>query len=208
MLSINTELFWILVGMTVAALMQAFVLLGIFLTMRKAIKTVKEEADEFRGKLAPVIESGSQLISTGKDLVASTQTLVDNVRPEIQAAVTEMSNMTRDIREQVKRLQASVDDMAQKAHHQADRVNGMTTSFLNGVDRFGTFLNEAVHAPIRQVNGFVAAARAVVETLRSPARPQAAAGPETAARSDAGARPRPRPSSQAVGGADDRDLFV
>lgn len=198
MLSINTELFWILVGMTVAALMQAFVLLGIFLTMRKAMQTVKEQADEYRGKLAPLIETGSHLIISGKDLVASTQTLINDLRPEIRAAATELADMTRDIREHVDRLQSSVDDVVQKAHHQADRVNGMATSFLNGVDHFGTFLNEAVRGPIRQVYGFVAAARAVVETLRSPSpgRPQAAA------------RPRPRPSPQAVPGDDDRDLFV
>jgi len=203
-MSISTELFWILVAMTFIALMQACVLLGIFLTMRKAVQTVKEQADEYRGKVMPLLEASHQLATTGKDLAASTQSLINKIRPELEAAATEMANMTRDIRDQVNRLQASVDDIAQKAHHQADRVNGMTTSFLNGVDRFGTFLNEAVRTPIRQVNGFVAAAKAVVETLRSPApaRPQAAARPEAAA------RPRPRPGSQAVGSEDDRDLFV
>jgi hypothetical protein len=197
MLSVNTELFWILVGMTAATLMQAFVLLGILLTMRKAVRTVKEQADEYRGKLTPVIESSSQLISTGKDLVAVTKALVDNLKPELETAATELANMTREIRDQVDRLQSSVDDVVQKAHSQADRMNGMTTSFLNGVDRFGTFLNEAVHAPIRQVNGFVAAARAVVETLRSPApaRPR-------------GAAQGPQPASQAVRSEDDKDLFV
>ena len=196
MLSVNTELLLILGGVTLAVLMQAFVLLGIFLTMRKAVQTAKEEADEYRAKITPLIETGSKLISTGKDLVASTQTLIDNLRPQIQTAATEMANMTHDVHAQVNRLQDSVDDVVLKAHHQANRVDSMTTSFLNGVDRFGAFLNEAVHAPIRQVNGVVAAAKAVVDTLRAPAPPR----PQRAV--------RPRPAPQTVRGDDDKDLFV
>ena len=100
--------------------------------------------------------------------------------------------MTHEIRAQVNQLQDSVDEVALKARHQVDRVDSMTTSLLNGVDRFGMFLNEAVHVPIRQVNGVVAAAKAIMDTLRSPAP----------------ARPRPRPAPQPMHVEDDKDLFV
>src|SRR5438045_1009141 len=68
MLNVNTELLLILAGVTIAVLLQAGVLLGIFLTMRKAVRTAKEEADEYRAKLTPIIETGSQLMTTGKAL--------------------------------------------------------------------------------------------------------------------------------------------
>jgi hypothetical protein len=68
----------------------------------------------------------------------------------------------------------------------------MTTTFLNGVDRFGSFLNEAVHMPLRQINGVVAAAKAVVDALRAPT-PQ---------------RGRSRPVPQPMHVGDDKDLFV
>jgi ABC-type transporter Mla subunit MlaD len=192
MLNVNTELLLILAGVTIAVLLQAGVLLGIFLTMRKAVQTAKEEADEYRAKLTPIIESGSQLITTGKDLVASTQTLIDNIRPQLVSAAAELSTLTREIRAQVNQIQDSVDEVALKARHHVDRVDNMTTSLLNGVDRFGAFLNEAVHVPIRQVNGVVAAAKAVMDTLRSPTP----------------SRPRPRPVPQPMHVEDDKDLFV
>jgi hypothetical protein len=69
----------------------------------------------------------------------------------------------------------------------------MTTSFLNGVDRFGTFLNDAVHVPVRHANGVVAAVKAVVDTLRSPAAPR---------------RPRPESTPRHMHVEDDKDLFV
>ena len=193
MANVNTELLWILIGVTVAVLLQAGVLLGIFVTMRAAVRTAKEEADEYRNKLTPIIETGSQLLDTAKSLVDSAASLLNKVKPQVESAVSEMENMSREIHAQIADLQDSVDEVARKARSQADRVDGMTTSFLNGVDRFGTFLNEAVHAPIRQVNGVMAAIKAVVDTLRAPAPPRPP---------HPGAVPRPRP----VG--DDKDLFV
>ena len=192
MLTLNSELFWILVGVTAAVLLQAFVLLGIFLTMRKAVQMAKEQSDEYRAKLTPIIETSSQLIATGKDLVAATQTLIKNVQPQVESAVAEVANMTHDIRAQVNQLQNSVDEVARNARHQADRVDRMTTSFLNGLDRVGSFVNEAVNVPIRQVNGVVAAVKAVVDTLRSPAP----------------VRPRTRPTPQVIRVDEDKDLFV
>jgi methyl-accepting chemotaxis protein len=192
MLTVNTELLLILAAVAIAVLLQAGVLLGIFLTMRKAVQTAKEEADLYRGKLTPIIESSSQLISTGKDLVASTQTLINDLKPQFVAAATELSNLTHEIHAQVNQLQDSVDEVAQKARHQVNRVDSMTTSALNGLDRFGAFLNEAVHVPIRQVNGVVAAAKAIMDTLKSPAPPRA----------------RPRPVSAPLQVEDDKDLFV
>jgi methyl-accepting chemotaxis protein len=174
----------------VGVLLQGSVLFGIFLVVRKAVATGKAEADEYRAKLTPLIETGSQLITTGKDLVASTETLINELRPEIKTAAAELSDMVRDIHTQVNRLQVSVDEVTQKARRQADRVDHMTTSVLNGLDRFGGFVNEAVNLPVRQVSGIVAAARAVVDTLRAPA-PQ---------------RPRRVPQPVTIG--DDKDLFV
>ena len=129
---------------------------------------------------------------SGNDLVASTKTLINNLQPQIQSTVAELANMAHDIHVQANELQASVDEVAHRARHQVDRVDNMATSVLNGVDRFGTFLNEAVHMPLRQVNGIMAATRAVVDALRS----------------SSSARPRPRPAPQSMRIAEDKDLFV
>lgn len=192
----NETLLIVFIGITgLAVLLQAGVLLGLLLTVRKAVKIAHEQADEYRAKLLPVIDnsshllaSGTQLIGSVKDLVSATETLIKNVQAPVQSAINEVESMTRDIHAQALQLQASVDQVAHKARRQADRVDNMTTSFLNGLDRFGAFLNEAVHAPIRQFNGVVAAARAVVDTLRAPSP----------------SRTHPRPSN----GPDDKDLFV
>ena len=190
----NTEtLLIVFIGITAAAvLLQAGMLLGIFVTVRKAVKAANEQADEYRSKLTPLLDTGSQLINTAHDLVASTQKLIKNVQPQIETVVTELAGMARDIHIEAARLQASVDDVAARARYQADRVDGMTTSLLNGVDRFGHFLNDAVHMPLRQINGVVAAVKAVVDVLRAPVP----------------SRGRSRPTPEPMHVADDKDLFV
>jgi hypothetical protein len=188
----NETLLMIFIGITaIAVLLQAGVLLGIFLTVRKAVQIGKEQSEEYRSKLTPILDGSSKLIETANDLVASSQSLVKSIRPHLEFAATELANMASDIHVQASQLQASVDEVAQRARQQVDRVDGMATSVLNGLDRFGGFLNEAVHLPIRQLNGVVAAAKAVVETLRGAAPP----------------RP-PRRAPRPVDMAEDKDLFV
>ena len=172
----NTQtLLIVFVGLTaVAVLLQAGVLLGIFLTVRKAVTFAKDEAEHYRGKVLPLIDSGNKLVLSGKELVASATNLINTVEPQLSTAASELAEMTRSLHVQTERLQAQADEVAAKVRVQTARVDGMTTSLLNGVDRAGRFLNEAVNVPIRQVNGVVAAARAVVDTLRTPPPPRAA----------------------------------
>lgn len=188
------------IGITaLAVLIQAIVLAGIYFTVRKAVQTSKDEADAYRAKLTPIIDTGSQMLDMARELilstktfVTSTKTFVENLQPELQSAASELSSMVRDIHSQANQLQASVDDVALKARNQVDRVDTMATSLLNNLDRFGHFVNDAVRMPIRQMNGIVAAARAIVDTLRAPAQ----------------ANPRSRPSTDPVHAAEDKDLFV
>ncbi len=182
----------IFIGITaIAVLLQAGVLLGIFLTVRKAVQIGKEQADEYRVKLTPIIDGSSKLIDTANELVSSTQSMVKGIRPHLESAASELANMASDIHAEANRLQVSVDEVAQKARQQVDRVDNMTTSVLNGLDRFGGFLNEAVNLPIRQVNGIFAAAKAVIETLRGGTPHRA-----------------PRRASRPMEIVEDKDLFV
>jgi methyl-accepting chemotaxis protein len=195
----NTEmLLMVFIGITaVAVLLQACVLLGMFLIMRKAVEGGKEEAAEFRAKLIPVLdsskalmESGQDVIRTAKDVMKSANSLISDLEPHLEAAATELANMTRDVHQQANQLQAAVDEVAFKARRQVDRVDHMATSTLNGLERFGNFVNDALNVPVRQLSGVIAATKAVVGTLRAPSPPRARRAPQ------------PAPA------AEDKDLFV
>jgi hypothetical protein len=188
----------VMVGITaLAILMQAFVLLAIFLAMRKTATMLKEQAEEFRASVVPVLHTSKEVLATTNVTLSTAKDLIARLEPKLDAAATDLADMAQAARSQTARLQASVDEIAGRVRQQAFRVDGMTTSVLNQLDRFGGFVNEAVNVPMRQVSGVVAAAKAIVDTLRAPAPPQPR-------------RPAPptHAESQATRTVDEKDLFV
>lgn len=155
-----------------SVLMQACVLLGMFLTMRHAVKIGKEQAEEYRAKLTPVLEGSKKLMGTATELVATAKGLVDAVEPKIRSSASDLNDVTQSLRTQAERIQVAADEVTENFRRQASRVDGMTTSALNRVDRFGNFIADAVNVPVRQFSGVVAAAKAVVDTLRVPSQPR------------------------------------
>ena len=170
----NTDtILLLMVGFTgVAVLLQFCVLLGIFLMTRKALATAKERADEFEASVMPLIHHSKDLVQSTKELVKKATEVIARLEPKLDAAATDLSEMVSSARAETARIQASVDEINDRVRRQAARVDGMITSVLNGVDRVGHFVSEAVNVPVRQVSGIVAAAKAVVDVLRAPAPPR------------------------------------
>ena len=177
-----------LTGLSV--LLQAGVLFGIYLAVRKAVQDGKEQADDFRSKLTPVLEASKEFMGTANELFSASKSLMDAVAPRLKSAAAELDDMVQDVHAQAQRLQASVDEIALKASAQVNRVDGMATTALNGVEKLVSALNDAVHVPIRHVNGVIAAAKAVIETLRAPS------------------PPRSRRAAPPTNRVEDKDLFV
>jgi hypothetical protein len=57
----------------------------------------------------------------------------------------------------------------ERTQRQTARVDGMVTSALDSVDKVGGFVSNTVSKPVRQISAFVAAARAVVQSLNETA---------------------------------------
>ena len=154
-------------------LIQLIILFAMFLALKKAGKAAGEHAAELKARINPVLDQSRVLVETTKNLIA-------RIEPKIESVATDLAEITRTASGEAKRLTDSVDEVRERMRRQAERVDGMTTGALNGVDRFGHYVNHAAGIPVRQVSGLMAAAKAVVETLRKPAPRSHAAPSETA----------------------------
>ena len=159
----NTELILtILVGIIAAgALVQMIVLVVVALALKKGAKLAGAYATEMQSKVVPVLEHSKALIQTTRELIT-------RLEPKLEAAATNLADISQRASAEAKNIQDSTDEITERVRRQAARVDGMTTSALNGVDRAGHILNQAVSIPVRQISGVVAAARAVFDTLRKP----------------------------------------
>ena len=136
-----------------AVLLQAFILLLIFFSVRKAARSVKEQVEDLRSAVMPVVNN--------------TRDLITRVTPYVESTVYDVATMAHGLREQTAQMEITTKDMLERLRKQSSRVDAMLSGVLDAVDRAGSFLNDAVSKPARQFAGVLASVKAVVESLRS-----------------------------------------
>ena len=149
----QTIQFALVVAVALAMLIQAIVLLAALIALRKLAKSIRDEVDDLRAAVMPVIEN--------------TRNLLARVTPKIEQTSTDLAVLTRALREQAADVQAAADEIIGRAQRQARRVDAMLSSVLDAVDRAGSFMADTVTKPMRQLSAFLASAKAVIESLRS-----------------------------------------
>jgi hypothetical protein len=137
-----------------AVLLQTIILLAIFITIRKAANSLKEQVEDLRSSVMPV--------------VYNTRELITRLTPKIESTVDDLSAMAEGLRTQSADMQTSVTEILDKIRHQTVRLDNMFSSLLDGVDRAGGFVADVVSRPVRQISGLLASVKAIAETLRAP----------------------------------------
>lgn len=183
-LDIQTILLAFAVVTGLAVLLQTIFLLAILVAMRKMSKTITNEIESLRGAIMPVILDSRDLIASSRDTLASTQEFVANaqgflarVSPKIEAATSDLAEITHGLRTQTVQMQSSAQEIVNKLHKQSDRVDHMITGFLDTVDRAGGFVNNIVSKPVQQISNILGAVKAIVESLRTPPPPRRSVPP-------------------------------
>jgi ABC-type transporter Mla subunit MlaD len=138
-------------------LLQVILLVVILFGVRKAATAVREDLENIRASVTPLLNETHELLT--------------RVGPKIEATTDDLAVITHSIREQTASVQSTVTEISERARHQASRVDFMLTTALDKVDHAGAVVNNTVAKPLRQVTGILAALRAVVETLRAPQAP-------------------------------------
>ena len=158
----------IFIGVTaLAVLVQTIILLAIFLAVRKGIGSLKEEVEEIRSSVMPVIDT--------------TRDLLKRLTPKLEQTVSDLSGMAKGLREQSADVEACAKEIVVRVRQQTARMDGMVSSALNAVDQASGFVAEAVNKPLRQLSGLLASVKAIIESLRAsdPSRRARAESDET-----------------------------
>ena len=149
----NQVLLIIFVALTgVAVLMQACVLLAIFISLQKTAKSVLVVTEDLKGTVVPMVNS--------------TRELLDRIGPQLITVTADLAELTQGIRKETACVRVSVSEIMDRVNRQTKHIDAMLTSGLNSVERAGEVLESAVAAPVRQFNGIFAAVKAVIETYR------------------------------------------
>lgn len=133
----NLPLFIALTG--VAVLLQAGVLLALYVAFRKSSARIEAIATEVKEKVLPTVEQATALLA--------------EVRPKLELITDNLQDSSILMRDQVQRVDATVNDTVDRARLQIIRADELLSRTLDKVEYTSEMVHRTVMSPIRQLSG-------------------------------------------------------
>lgn len=134
-----------------AVLIQAGILIAMYLSVRKSTERMEALAAEVKIKVLPAAETA--------------QSMLQELRPKIEIVAENLSQTTTLVRGQMQRLDATVQDVIDRTRLQVIRADELLTRTMDRVEDTTEAVHKTVISPVRQFSGLVQGVTAGVEFL-------------------------------------------
>ena len=136
---------------TFAIVVQAGIMVGLYLAVRKSTAKMDALATEVKSKALPTIET--------------VQSLLVEMRPKIDVMTTNFSESSTLVRNQLGRIDATLTDALDRTRLQVIRADELLNRTMDKVEETSEIVHKTVISPLRQVNGLMAAISTGVEVF-------------------------------------------
>ena len=126
-----------------AVVVQAGILVALYLAVRKSSAKMEALATEVKGKALPMIET--------------VQNLLVELRPKIEGMSTNAAESSNLVRNQLARIDATLTDALDRTRLQVIRADELLNRTMDKVEETSDAVHKTVMSPLRQVNGLMAA---------------------------------------------------
>jgi hypothetical protein len=154
----ETLLMYFIAATTFAVVIQAGILVGLYLAVRKSSARMEAIATEFKEKALPTMETA--------------QSLIVELRPKIEALTTNVSESSTLVRNQLTRLDATLTDVLDRTRLQVIRADELLNRTMDRVEETSDVVHKTVVSPLRQVSGLMSAISTGVEVFLGQKRRQ------------------------------------
>lgn len=137
---------------SLGVLMQAFVLLAMFLAVRRLANRVHAITNELQPHLLPT--------------VITARNLIEDVSPKLKVATTNIVEASNTLRRQADHVTATLDDLLAKTEAQANRVDEIVTASIDSASHATQAVQHAFSVPVRQASALFAGLKAGFDVLR------------------------------------------
>jgi len=128
-------------AITAAVVLQALILVALYLAVRKTSARMEALAEEVKTKTIPTLESA--------------QAMLTELRPKVETVVANIAETTTIVRAQVQRMDATVNDVIDRTRLQVIRADELFGRTLDKVEETTEMMHHTVVSPIRQVSGIM-----------------------------------------------------
>ena len=134
-----------------AVLLQAMVMVALYVSVRKSTAKMDVLAKEVKEKAIPAIET--------------VQSFITEVRPKIDTIATNVSESSTLVKNQLERLDATLTDALDRARLQVIRADELLNRTMDKVEETSEMVHKTVVSPLRQVSGVMNAIYTGVEVF-------------------------------------------
>lgn len=126
---------------SLAVLIQAGVMVGLFLTVRKTSQRMEQIAGQVETRLLPILDS--------------TRDLMADAAPKLKDITSQLVETSIILKSQMQRVDSTMRDVADRSRLQIIRMDHMLSSTLNKIEETTELVNETVINPVKQVSGIM-----------------------------------------------------
>lgn len=138
-----------IIATAIAVVIQACILVGLFVTVLKTTKRVESLANEVKTKAIPTFENA--------------QSIMTELRPRLTDIVANVDESARMARAQMERLDVTVSDIVDRTRLQVIRADELVTRTMDRVEETSDMVHKTVISPIRQLSGLMTGLNAGLE---------------------------------------------
>lgn len=136
-----------------AVLLQAAVMTGMYLAMRKTSAKVESLAEEVKSKVLPTAEL--------------TQSMIRDLRPKIESVIDNVGASTSMLRTQMERIDATLTDIVDRTRLQVIRADEFLNTTMDKFEETREAVQRTVVSPVRHLAGLMHGMSVGIEALFS-----------------------------------------
>lgn len=141
-----------------AVLIQAGILVALYLAVRKSTARMEAMTLEMKDKAIPALETA--------------QSMLVQLRPRIETMAVNLSESTTLVRSQIGRIDATLSDALDRTRLQVIRADELLNRTMDKVEETSEVVHKTVVSPLRQVSGLISAISTGVEVFLGQKRRQ------------------------------------
>jgi flagellar basal body-associated protein FliL len=125
----------------IAILLQAGVLIAMYIAMRKSSERMEALAGEIKARVLPTVELA--------------QSIMTEMQPRLLVIAENLEETSTTVRGEVQRVDAAVSDVVDRARLQVIRADELLTRTLDRVEQTSDIVHKTVISPVRQFSGIM-----------------------------------------------------
>jgi len=174
-LASTNRLIMIFIGLVAAAMVvQAVAMVSTSVKTGKAVKALKETAEELKAKMIPLIDVAMEISRTSQALLHDAAPKVKRITENLVETSDTLVETSKAARSAVAQFDCTMADVNRRAQRQVARVDGMVTATLTATAEMAEAVSKGIRVPAQKVAVMAAQAKGFAEGVLAKIKSMAA----------------------------------